>query len=142
MSTLYFPVSNIHLTDNYMKESSNIDFVVNVKNFDISDELGQNLLGCQIYLSTESPKESLQRINEKVDFNVVRDPIFALGLTNFGENVCFCNAAIQVLYSLPLCRDCLNKLGPPVKGVAMKIRKLFREIETSNQPVSTSNNVR
>ena len=135
-------MTKIHLTDSYMKENSNNDCVVNVKHFEICYELGQNLSGWQIYPSTESPKESSRRINEKVDFNVVRDPIFALGLTNFGENVCFCNAAIQVLYSLPLCRDYLNKLGPPVKGVAMKIRKLFREIETSNQPVSTSNNVR
>ena len=43
MSTIYFPVSKIHLTDNYMKESSNNDCVVNVKNFGISDELGQNI---------------------------------------------------------------------------------------------------
>ena len=40
MSTVYFPVSKIHLTDNYMRESSNNDCVVNVKNFEISDELG------------------------------------------------------------------------------------------------------
>ena len=36
----------------------------------------------------------------------------------------------------------MNKLGPPVKVAAMKIRKLFREIETSNEPVRTSNYVR
>ena len=59
-----------------MKGSSNNDCVVNVKNFEISDELvqNQNLSGCQIYPSTESPKESLRRIREKVDFNFVRDP--------------------------------------------------------------------
>ena len=40
MSTVYFPLSKIHLTDNYMRESSNNDCVVNVKNLEISDELG------------------------------------------------------------------------------------------------------
>ena len=35
----------------------------------------------------------------------------------------------------------MNKLRPPVKGVAVKIRKLFREIETSNEPSRTSNYV-
>ena len=33
----------------------------------------------------------------------------------------------------------MNKLRPPVKGVAVKIRKLFREIETSNEPLRSSN---
>ena len=45
-------------------------------------------------------------------------------------------------YSFPLFRDHMNKLAPPVKGVAMKIRKLFREIEISNEPLRTSNYVR
>ena len=45
MSAVYFPVSKIHLTDNYMKENSNSDCVANVKNFEISDELDQNLSG-------------------------------------------------------------------------------------------------
>ena len=55
---MYFPVSKIHLTDSYMKGNSNNDCVVDVKNFEISDKLGQNLSGWQIYLRTESPKES------------------------------------------------------------------------------------
>ena len=46
------------------------------------------------------------------------------------------------IYCLPLFRDYVNKLGPPVKGVAMKMRKLFREIETSNQPLRTSDYVK
>ena len=58
MSTVYFPVSKIHLNDNYMKENSNKDCVVNVKNIEISDELGQNLSGRQIYPSTKSLGES------------------------------------------------------------------------------------
>ena len=110
MSTVYFPVSKIHLTLYYIKKSSNNDFVVNVKNFEISDEPGQNLSGWQIYPSTESPKESSKRISEKVDFNVVKDPNIPLGLINYGENVCFFNSVIQVLYCLPLFRDCMNKL--------------------------------
>ena len=58
------------------------------------------------------------------------------------EKIFFFNSIIQVLYCLPLFTDCMNKLGPPVKGVAMKTRKLLREIETSNKPVRTSNYVR
>ena len=110
MSTIYFPVSKIHSTDSYMKENSNNDRVVNVKNFEICDELGQNLSGWQIYPSTESLKESSKRISEKVHFNVVRDPNIPIGLINYGENVCFFNSVIQVLYCLPLFRDYMNKL--------------------------------
>ena len=106
------------------------------------DELGQNLLGWQIYPSTESPGESSKRISGKTDFNVVRDPNIPLGLINYEENVCFFNSVIEVLYYLPLIRDYINKLRPPVKGVAMKIRKFSREIETSNEPVRTSNYVK
>ena len=63
MSTIYFPVSKLHLTDNYMKENSSKDCVVNVKNVEISNELGQNLSGCQIYPRAESPGESSKRIS-------------------------------------------------------------------------------
>ena len=59
---------------------------------------------------------------------------------NYGENVCF-NCVIQVLYSVTVFRDYINKLQPPVKGVAMKIRKLFSEMKTSSEPVWTSNYV-
>ena len=142
MSTVYFPVSKIRLTDNYMKENSNNDCVVIVKNFEISDEPGKNLSGQQIYPSTESPKESSKRISEKLNFNVLREPNIPLGLINYGENVCFFNSVIQVSNFLPLFKDYMNKLGSLVKGVAMKIRKHFRVIETSNEPVRTSNYVR
>ena len=46
------------------------------------------------------------------------------------------------MYCLPLFRGNINKLRPSVKEVAMKIRKLFREIETSNEPLNTSNYAR
>ena len=46
------------------------------------------------------------------------------------------------MYSLPVFRDYINKLRPPVKGVAMKIETLFSEIETASEPVRTSNYVR
>ena len=98
ISTVYLPVSKIHLTDNYMKENSNKDCVVNVKNAEISDELGENLSGWQIYPSTESPGESFERNNGKVDFNVVRDPNISLGLINYGENVCFYRSCIVYHY--------------------------------------------
>ena len=111
---------------------------MNLKNNEISDELDENSSGWQIYPSTKSPGESFERISGKVDFNVVRDPNIPLGLLNYGENVCFFNSVIQILYCLPLFRDYINKLRPPVKGVAMKTRKLFRVIETSNEPVRTN----
>ena len=49
MSTVYFPVSKYHLTNINMKESSNTDCVVNKKSVEISNELGQSLLGKQFY---------------------------------------------------------------------------------------------
>ena len=56
-------------------------------------------------------------------------------------NVYFFNSVIHVLYSLPVFRDYITKLRPPVKGVAMKIKKLYSEIETSREPVRTYNYV-
>ena len=111
MSTVYFPVSKIHIANNYMKQNSNKDCVENVKNVEIGDEFGQNLSGRQIYPSTESRGESSKRISGKVDFNVARDPNIPLGLINYGENSCFFNSVIQVLYYLPLFRDYINKLS-------------------------------
>ena len=108
MSTVYFPVSKIHLIDNYFKKTH--DCVVNVKIFEISDELGQNLSGWQIYSGTESPKESLKAISEKENVNVVRDPNIPSGLIKYVENVFFFSSVIQVLYCLPLFGGYLNKL--------------------------------
>ena len=148
MSTVYFPVSKYHLININMKESSNTDCVVNKKSFEISNELGQSLLGVQIYpnFGQNSESESFagrsKRISSKVDFSIIRDPNIPLGLVNYGENVCFFNSVIQVLYSLSVFRDYINKLRPPVKGVAMKIKNLFSEIETSSEPVRASNYVR
>ena len=51
------------------------------------------------------------------------------------------STVIQVLYSLPVLRYYINKLRPPLKEVAIKIRKLFSEIETLSEPVRTSNYV-
>ena len=42
-------MSNYHLTNINMKENSNTDCVVNKKSLGISSELGQSLLGVQIY---------------------------------------------------------------------------------------------
>ena len=44
-----------------------------------------------------------------------------------GENVCFFNSVMQVLYSLPLFKDYIDQLQP-VEGVAMQIKNLFQEI--------------
>ena len=58
MSIVYFPVSENHLLDNYLKDNSSNDCVLNVRNVEFSDKSGPNLSRCQIYLSTESPGES------------------------------------------------------------------------------------
>ena len=65
-------------------------------------DVGQSLSVLQIYpnFTQNSESESLarrsKRINSKVYFNVVRDLNVPLGLTNYGESVCFLNSAIQV----------------------------------------------
>ena len=111
MSTVYFPVSKYHLTNINMKESSNTDYIVNKKSVEISNELGQSLQGVQIYpnYGQNSESESLtgrfKRICSEVDFNIIRDRNIPLGLVNYGENVCFFNSVIQVLYSLSVSRD-------------------------------------
>ena len=106
-----------------MKENSNTDCVVNVKSIEISNELGQSLPRFQIYrnFAQNSESESLlgryKRVSSKVDFNTVRDPN--------GKSVCFFNFVIQVLYSLPVFKDYINKIRPPVKGVAMKVKNFL-----------------
>ena len=76
MSTVYFLVSKYHLININMKESSNTYLVVNKKSVEINNELGQSLLGVQIYPNSES--ESFvgrsKKISSKVDFNINRDP--------------------------------------------------------------------
>ena len=76
-----------------------------------------------------------------VDFSAIRDKTVLLGFVNNGENGCFFHCVMQVLYLLPLFRDYINQLEP-VEGVAMQIKNLFREIETSKDPVRTSCYVR
>ena len=105
--------------------------------------VGQSLPGMQIYpnLTKNSESESLagrsKRISSKVDFNVIRDSNIPLDFINYGENVCK-QLFIQVLDYLPIFRDYIAKLRPSARGVAMKIKKLFIEIETSREPVRTS----
>ena len=77
----------------------------------------------------------------KVNFSVIRDLNIPLGLLNYGENVCFFNSVIPVLYSLPVFRDYITDSRQDVKGVAMKMKKLFSEIGNSREPVRTSNYV-
>ena len=104
---------------------------MNVKNDEISNKLGQNLSGFQIYPNfaqksgSEPLEEISKRISRKVDFSVIWDPSIPLGLINYRENVSFFNSVMQVLYSLPVFRDYINKLQPPVKVVTMKVRKLW-----------------
>ena len=54
----------------------------------------------------------------------------------------FNSSILQLLYSLLVFRDYINKLRPPVKGVAMKIKNLINETETLSESVRTSNYVK
>ena len=77
MSTVYLPVLKYHLTNINMKENSNTDRVVNKRSVKISNELGQSLLGVQIYPNFGQNSESesfagrLQKNSSKVDFNII-----------------------------------------------------------------------
>ena len=116
MSTVYFPVSKYHLTNICMKERSDTDCVVNVKSVKVSNELGQSLTRVQIYPNFAQNSESeflagrSKQSSSKVDLNVTKGPSIPLGLINYGENVCFFSSVIQVLYSLPVFREYINKL--------------------------------
>lgn len=60
-----------------------------VKSNELSNKLGQNLSGLQIYLKfiiypDLSLTERSERIIREVDFNVMRDPKILLGLINCG----------------------------------------------------------
>ena len=65
--------------------------------------------------------------NVKVDFSVIRDESAPFGLMNNGENVCFFNSVMQVLYWLPLFRDYINLLQT-AEGVAMQINFFFKKL--------------
>ena len=65
--------------------------------------------------------------NVKVDFSVIRDETAPLGLMNNGENVCFFNSVMQVLYWLPLFRDYINLLQT-AEGVAMQINFFLKKL--------------
>ena len=59
-----------------------------------------------------------------------------VGFKNLGQNVCFFNSVIQVLYSVDLFREhilSVNTLDP----VVLMIKELFRVIELSNTPIET-----
>ena len=101
-------MSKYHLTNINMKESSNTDCVVNKKSVEISNELGQSLLGKQIYpnFGQNSESESFagrsKRISSKVDFNIIRDPNIPLGLLKYGENVCFFNCHTSPIFFISI----------------------------------------
>ncbi|MCH2406271.1 MAG: ubiquitin carboxyl-terminal hydrolase, partial [Nitrosopumilus sp.] len=65
-----------------------------------------------------------------------------LGLMNKGENVCFFNSVIQVLYAIPAFRDIVLTLpAPSSNGTVNAIKRLFDKIknsQSSNSPVRTS----
>ena len=86
MSTVYFPVLKYHFTYINLKESSNTDYVVNVKSVKVSNELDQSLLGEQIFPNFVQNSESVagrsKRITSKVNFNVIRDPSIPPGHIN------------------------------------------------------------
>ena len=123
-----------------MKENSDTNCFVNVKNFEISNELGKHVPEFAQNSESESVTGRFKRISSKVDFNIVTGPNILLGLTNYGKMFAS-STVIQVLYFLPVFRDFINKLLPLVNGAAVKIRKLLSEIDTSSEPVRAFNYV-
>ena len=75
-------MSNYHLTNINIKESSNTNCGVNKKSVKISNELGQSLLGVQIYPNFGQNSESKsfagrsKMISSKVDFSIIEIQIF------------------------------------------------------------------
>ena len=87
-----------------------------------------------------TPNKQKKCVVEDIDFNIsynVREPSVPLGLLNQGENVCFFNSIVQVLYSLPAFRDFMQQILP-TNAAVLAIQNLFREISCSNVPVRTS----
>ena len=78
-----------------------------------------------------TPKKQMK---EDIDFNIcynIPNSNAPLGLLNHGENVCFFNSVLQVLYSLPMFRQFVHEL-PTTTPEVSAIRSLFEEISNSN----------
>ena len=77
-------------------------------------------------------------INSDIDFSIIPVKSQPLGLINRpNENVCFFNSVIQVFYSIPECHQYIYQLEPTDDAVS-EIKKLFTQIESSTDPISTS----
>jgi len=81
--------------------------------------------------------------NKSIDFNIT--PTYTntipLGLLNRGENVCFFNSIMQVLYALPAFCNYVHELSHSDQYV-MTIKEMFEEIANSNAPVRSSKYIR
>ena len=78
---------------------------------------------------------------ENIDFTInctIPDPCAPLGLLNCGENVCFFNSVMQVLYNLPMFQNFIQQLPAASISEVSVIKRLFEEISYSNVPVRTS----
>ena len=86
-------------------------------------------------------KQKFEKVeNVDVDFNIcynIPNSNAPLGLLNHGENVCFFNSVLQVLYSLPMFRQFVHELPTNTVEVSA-IRSPFSEISNSNVAVRTS----
>ena len=111
----YFSVPKYHLINIFLKENSNIYCVVDVKGYEISNELSQHLSEIQIYPNFAQNEES-QSITEKdpkqlvekymsIRTKYLREPNILLGPIDCGEYVCFLNSAIQVFNFVLVLRD-------------------------------------
>ena len=54
----------------------------------------------------ESENNQYDTVNAAIGFYVIRDSNLLLNLIKYGGNIDFFNTVIQVLYSLPVFRDC------------------------------------
>ena len=84
--------------------------------------------------------KKVEKAND-IDFTMisnVRETINRpLGLLNYGDNVCFFNSVIQVLHSIKPFREFVLKTQSD-GGAILAMKDLFREIDTSKEPIETS----
>ena len=80
--------------------------------------------------------EEAQNVNFVIEA-IARDQTKPLGLINDGENMCFFNSVIQVLYSVQPFQEYVHQMETS-DPAALAIKDIFSEIESSNNPIKTS----
>mgnify|MGYP001340039308 CR=1 FL=1 len=88
------------------------------------------------YALTSENLESIIVINDRVSESPT-NLTHPIGLLNNGENICFINSAIQLLYNYENFRSYIKNLSSS-NEVVLAIKALFNEIDSSSYPVKSS----